>query len=104
MKKIDELVVGDKVWFPNYSGTRSGTIVAVKERSSYRGKKCCVDTGDEWVTVEVEPEKIFLSYRDAQWARAQKLQLEAAAKLQEAANAFKDAGAPPVQTDAGENS
>ena len=106
MKKINEIAVGDKVWFPHFSGVRSGTIVAVKERSTFRGKKVCVDTGNEWTTVEVEPEKIFLTYRDAQWARANKLQLEASSKLQEAANAFRDAGAPPVsesppETDAG---
>lgn len=93
MLKIEEINVGDTVYWAQYGGNvRFGKVVAKRVgRSASQASQICVELSDLLELVDVKG-GIYATPREAYFETAQRFQKEAAEKLSRAADAFSRAG------------
>ena len=87
-----DIKVGDIVWFHDYNGIKSGTVLDTMKGSVSSYIVACVKCSDGFKSLDVDSRKMWLTNQEAILSMADKKQQEAAKLLQEASNLFKQAG------------
>ena len=86
-----KITLGTKLWWNSYCGTRSGTVIAFRERSGFTEDEFVVDTGQEFFVL-TENDHTFETRSEAILESARKKQQEASRLLTESASMFENAG------------
>lgn len=94
--------IGDVVWFHNYSGVCSGTVIDIVEKDLRSSKLACVKQRDTFVSIEVDSRKMWETRQEATLVLAEKKQQDAARLLSEAADLFKRAGGMKEEVESAE--
>lgn len=89
---MNDLKVGDAVWFHDFSGIKSGKVIALMNKNSLRSKVACLECAEEFKSLDVDSRNLWMTRQEATLALAEKKQQEAATLLSSAADLFKRAG------------